>query len=443
MRFSLRSGVNLGVCVAASLALAVSLGVTAYADDDPPVPSTQQVEQARRDVAEKAQSVAQIRADLAAAKGQRDAAELAASIASEEYNGAMWRLSESRKASKVATARLAALRARVVAQGNAMKRLVVQSYQEGTQLNAMTAILDAEGPESVMGRQAVVDMAGDSMAAGLEKFSTLSGQAQVAEKQAKAAVKEQASLARDAEAARSAAIGAVNSAAALEAQISRKRDALVAELARSQNISIGLAKQRQSALEAIADQKAAAAANAKAQAAAKAAEQQRAAKQRAAEAKKAVTKAKRPAEQPESQDSSVPAVPATPPPPVDATPPPAAGGAAAAIAFARQQIGEPYRWGAAGPNSWDCSGLTMMAWSKGGKSLPHYSRAQFTAGTRIALSAVKPGDLYFWSSNGSPSGIHHVAIAIGGGQFIEAPRTGLDVRVNSIGNWFPTYAVRL
>jgi peptidoglycan DL-endopeptidase CwlO len=85
----------------------------------------------------------------------------------------------------------------------------------------------------------------------------------------------------------------------------------------------------------------------------------------------------------------------------------------------------------------------MVAWSKGAKSLPHYSKAQFTAGTRISLSAVQPGDLYFWSSNGSPSGIHHVALAIGGGRFIEAPRTGLDVRLNSIDNWFPTYAVRL
>ena len=443
MRFSLRSGVTLGVSVAAGLALGVSSGVTAYADDHTPVPSSQQVEQAQRDAAAKAQGVAQIRADLASAKGQRDAAELAASIASEEYNGAMWRLSESRRASKVATAKLAALRARVTAQRNAMKRLVVQSYQDGTQLNSMTALLDAEGPESVMGRQAVVDMAGNSMAAGLDKFSTLSGQAAVADKQAKAAVKEQASLARDAEVARSAAIGAVNAAATLEAQISRKRDALVAELARSQNISVGLAKQRQSALEAIADQKAAAAANAKAQAAAKAADQQRAAEQRAAEAKKAVKKAQSPPAEPVREDTSTPPPPSNPPPPVDTTPPPAAGGASAAIAFARQQIGEPYRWGAAGPNSWDCSGLTMVAWAKGGRSLPHYSRAQFTAGTRISLSAVKPGDLYFWSSNGSPSGIHHVAIAIGGGQFIEAPRTGLNVRVNSIGNWFPTYAVRL
>ena len=53
--------------------------------------------------------------------------------------------------------------------------------------------------------------------------------------------------------------------------------------------------------------------------------------------------------------------------------PPTSGDAAAAIAFARAQLGEPYKYGAAGPNSWDCSGLTMMAWQAGGKSLPHYS----------------------------------------------------------------------
>ena len=64
-------------------------------------------------------------------------------------------------------------------------------------------------------------------------------------------------------------------------------------------------------------------------------------------------------------------------------------------------------------------------------------------GTRIPLSQVQPGDLYFWSNNGRPSGIHHVALAIGGGRFIEAPRTGLDVRENSINTWFPTFAVRL
>ena len=67
---------------------------------------------------------------------------------------------------------------------------------------------------------------------------------------------------------------------------------------------------------------------------------------------------------------------------------PPSGGAQAAIAFARAQLGEPYVWGAAGPGSWDCSGLTMGAWPAGGKALPHYSVAQYEQSTPIAASAT-------------------------------------------------------
>ena len=437
MRFSLRPGVVAGVSIAATTTLALSLGV-AYADDKPTVPTTQQLADARKDVAAKAQGVEELRQQLAAAQSQLAAAQTAASVASEEYNGAMWRLAESRKASKLAAAKVVRLKARLDAQCDAMKRLVVQSYQEGTQINSMTALLDAEGPESLMGRQAVVDMAGDALAHGLEKFAQLSADAAKAKKQADAAAKEQEELAKQAEAARAGAIGAVSAATALQSRIAGQRDQLVAELARSQNISVGLARQRQQGLEAIAEQKAKAAENAKAKEAAEQAEKQ--AKNAQKDVRNAADVPSAPAQ---PQESTTPAAPITTPPPVSSNPPTPTKGAAAAIAFAREQIGEPYVWGAAGPNSWDCSGLTSAAWARGGKSLPHYSRAQFTMGTRIALSSVRPGDLYFWSNNGSPSGIHHVAIAIGGGQFIEAPRTGLNVRVNSISNWFPTYAVRL
>ena len=110
---------------------------------------------------------------------------------------------------------------------------------------------------------------------------------------------------------------------------------------------------------------------------------------------------------------------------------------------ARAQIGEPYRYGATGPNSWDCSGLTMKAWSAGGKYLPHYSVAQYDAGAPIPVSQAKAGDLLFWTSNGRPSGIHHVALYLGDGDFIEAPHTGANVRFNSIYAWYPDFAVRL
>lgn len=436
----MRSPLRSGVAATAAIATVLGLGIAAYADDAP-VPSTQQLADARADVQRKAQGVAALQAELDAAQADLRTAQTAASIASEEYNGAMWRLAESRKASEQAQAEAARLQDRVEVQRDGMARLVVQSYQEGTQLNAMTAILDADGPASIMGRQAVVDMARRTLEADMERFEELSATADQAKSRADQAAAEQEQLAAAARSARDAAVGAVSAAAGIEEQISSRRDALVAELARSQGISLDLARQRQAALEAEASEKAAAADRARAEAAAAAERDREAAEKAAEKAEEEAERAEDEAETP-APGGSTPAPKPAPEPP--SNPPPApSGGVKAALAFARAQIGEPYRWGAAGPNSWDCSGLTMKAWAQGGKSLPHYSKAQFEAGTRIPISAVRPGDLYFWSSNGRPSGIHHVAIATGGGDFIEAPRTGLDVRYNHVRNWFPTFAVRL
>jgi cell wall-associated NlpC family hydrolase len=102
-------------------------------------------------------------------------------------------------------------------------------------------------------------------------------------------------------------------------------------------------------------------------------------------------------------------------------------GASAAVNFARAQLGKPYRWGGAGPDSYDCSGLTMMAWRQGGVSLPHSSQAQYSGTTHVPLSAVQPGDLIFYYSD-----IHHVGIYVGGGQIIAATHTGSYVKTLSM-----------
>ncbi|CAA9391227.1 MAG: hypothetical protein AVDCRST_MAG32-2331, partial [uncultured Nocardioides sp.] len=117
------------------------------------------------------------------------------------------------------------------------------------------------------------------------------------------------------------------------------------------------------------------------------------------------------------------------------TPPSPSGGASAAIAFARAQIGDPYQWGAAGPDSWDCSGLTSGAWARGGRSLPHYSVAQYTQSTALSAGQLAPGDLVFWGSSSSASSIYHVALYVGGGRVIHAPRTGTTVREESMYSW--------
>jgi len=101
---------------------------------------------------------------------------------------------------------------------------------------------------------------------------------------------------------------------------------------------------------------------------------------------------------------------------------------AAAVFWAMKAIGRPYHYGAGGPDSFDCSGLTSWAYGKAGISLPHSSSAQISQGARISKSNLQPGDLVFF---GSP--IHHVGMYVGGGDFIEAPYTGMNVRVVSLG----------
>jgi cell wall-associated NlpC family hydrolase len=92
-----------------------------------------------------------------------------------------------------------------------------------------------------------------------------------------------------------------------------------------------------------------------------------------------------------------------------------------AIAFAYSALGTPYVWGGTGPGGYDCSGLVQAAWAAAGVSIPRDTYQQWAALPHIAASAIEPGDLLFYD------GIGHVAMYIGNGQIIDAPRTGLTV----------------
>ncbi|WP_030295007.1 NlpC/P60 family protein [Streptomyces sp. NRRL F-5681] len=97
------------------------------------------------------------------------------------------------------------------------------------------------------------------------------------------------------------------------------------------------------------------------------------------------------------------------------------------LAFARAQIGKPYVWGASGPASYDCSGLTQAAWREAGVTLPRTTWDQVEFGTRVATSDLKPGDLVFFYDD-----ISHVGIYKGEGMMIHAPKPGANVREESI-----------
>jgi len=114
------------------------------------------------------------------------------------------------------------------------------------------------------------------------------------------------------------------------------------------------------------------------------------------------------------------------PPAAEAPPaPPVRSGDAAsvAIAAARAQLGKPYVYGAAGPDSFDCSGLTQWAYGKAGIALSHYTGAQWNEGRHVSQSELAPGDLVFFYSD-----LHHVGIYVGGGEMIDAPHSGASVR---------------
>ncbi len=107
-----------------------------------------------------------------------------------------------------------------------------------------------------------------------------------------------------------------------------------------------------------------------------------------------------------------------------------------AVAYALAQVGDRYVAAASGPNSFDCSGLTMAAWRRAGVSLPHYSYSQYSSTRRVSRSELRPGDLLFYFGGSA----HHVSMYIGGGMMVSAsnPRDGVEV----IAAWGPWYGER-
>lgn len=411
----------------AGLALVLALGgsgAVARADEDP-VPSQQDVAAAEAAVSAQADSVQAVRARLAVANQRLEASAVAAAQAAEAYNGARWKAAQARRAARKASTRAAAAEAAVARQRDAYADAVVSSYELSPGLTALAAVVDADGLDAVLEQTTTARNATDAMDANYDDFRAASVVAQVARDQAERARRDADRAARQALAAKRSAQQAADAAAADAEAIAAEKTALIARLAELQHVSVDLAQRRQSALEARAAQAAAAAAEKQAQ-------------DEAETEAEAEEQAEKPAEPEAPAADPSPAEPpsATEPPP-PAEPPAPRSGAAGAISFARGQLGEPYRWGAAGPDSWDCSGLTMGAWRAGGISLPHYSVAQYEQSTPITASRLQPGDLVFWGSSSDPGSIYHVALYVGGGQIIHAPRTGRPVTEQSMYYWTP------
>ena len=261
---------------------------------------------------------------------------------------------------------------------------------------------DLSSAEQLVVRSVYVTMLASNRQDVIDRYKTAAAQAKTAEGQLAQAQGQAAAQVKQVKAAEQQVQQAQTQLQATYAQVNGQLTVLVAQAQAAAE-----AERQRQAQAALARQRAA-------QQAQLLAQQQAATRQSAA----AVT----PSEPSPPPAMSVP-VPAAPVP-VPAVAAPTGSGGSAAVAAAQTRLGDPYVWGAAGPNSFDCSGLTMWAWAHAGVSLPHYSGAQYDSTTHIPMSDLQPGDLVFFADPGE-----HEAMYIGNGQVIEAPHTGANVRI--------------
>lgn len=428
------------IACAAVLTLGVLTGPTASANPgDPPIPSKQAVASAQQRFLDAQNSVSGIESQLTAADEELQGLGVAADKASEAYDGAVYEWQQDQQAATAARHRAARATAQAA---NARARLAgyaVSHSTAGSAVSALSSAMSATGTTSLINSLAVTDQASAALASRFETWQAQSRLARVYRTQAVSALSAATAAKAAAGAAKQAAADAVAQQQSAVASITAQKSALVDALAAAQHTSVRLAADRAAGLERRREERLAAERAAALKAKREAERQARLAAERQEQRREERQREQQnPPGDPGQGNSgstgsgstgSSGSGTGTPP----QNPPP--GGAQAAISFAYAQLGDPYVYGAAGPDAWDCSGLTMGAWAAAGVSLPHYSVAQYADIEHISFDQLQPGDLVFWGSSSDPTSIYHVALYIGNDEIIQAPHPGAYVEVSSLYDW--------
>lgn len=429
-----------GLC---ALALAAGPIGTATAKPGPVYPSQQQVDAAKTKVSTTQNTVASLTSQYQAASARLESVQEAASAAGEAYNGAKLLLDQrTAAAAQAAQAATVAQSASDDAQ-TAIRQFAALAYQQDGSLGDVSAFMSASGPQDMVDRATALDTMGELRAAAYAKADAASQNATAAQRNATVAAGQQKQASDQAARALAAAQAQAAAAAAVATQIQGQQTQMARELAALQKTSVQVAQARQAGLRAEAIARAAAEEAARQARIAEANAQRERTRKAAVEAARAqaasdlaarqaaeATVARQAAEAAASRNKGSGGGSTTPSQPRPPVAPPPRGGVAAVIAYAQAQIDKWYVWGAAGPNTFDCSGLTLMAWRQAGVYLDHYTGSQYNQTRRVAIADLQPGDLVFYGDSGPTS--HHVGLYVGGGQMIEAPHTGAQVRYASI-----------
>ncbi len=457
-----RRAARAGITVLAGLGLVAGIAAPlSSAHADPVYPSADQVAGAQAAASSAADQVASLDQQLAASRDRLDALQQDAGNAAEAANGAQLQLEKAAAESADAQAKAATAQATADDATLTLSRYAAEVYQGGGDTGQLDIFFGGGGPQEVLDKASGIQAVGAERARMVQDAESARLLAANLKQVAAEAEGRRAVAAAAAKAAADKARQAAQDAVTQTAQIEQQQQQMMTQLAALQNTSVQLEQQRQAGIAAEQERQREearrAAAEAAAKAAAEAAAREAAARAKAAAEAEAAARTAR--EQKQAQAAAAKAAadkaaaeaaraaatpppvasrptttkPATKPPtttkPVP-TPPPPSGGVAAVIAFARAQLGEPYVWGGAGPNVWDCSGLTMMAWRQAGVSMSHYTGYQWAETDRVPISQLQPGDLVFYGTSGPNS--HHVGLYIGGGQMIHAPNPSTVVKIASI-----------
>jgi cell wall-associated NlpC family hydrolase len=394
-------------------------GATAYAAPDPDgFPSKDDIDKVKQKAATAADEAGRIEAQLAAANAELRQLDGRFQMAVETYNLARYQLGAADRAAKAAKVRAASARRAVEEKRRAVGAFAARTYQQGGEQARLSGLLSTSDPQQLIDRVAQAKHVSDAAAADLHKLQAARAVASVLDRQAATARKKQQATAKAADAAKAKAEQALAEQDRAVEAVERQKEAQLARLAELRHTSVKLTKQRQAGLEELARKRA---------------EEQRrkAAAEAARRAREAAERDRRNPSDTGGSDSG-------------GSDAPSGGQASEAVRYALSQVGEPYVFGADGPGTWDCSGLTMRAWEQAGVTMPHFARGQYWQSHHIGLGDLRPGDLIFWANDpGDSNTIHHVAMYLGTGRMVHAPRPGRSVEIQSM--WYmgtPTHYAR-
>ncbi|MCJ7827140.1 MAG: NlpC/P60 family protein [Demequinaceae bacterium] len=391
---------------AATLALAGLLLVLASpAAEADSYPGSSEVKAARAAVQKQTSTVAELDAAIVSLEKAMEAAEVAVYTAQEEYTQAQWENIEAQRQLFAANNR-ADEAERALGDARADLAIIAMlSYREGGSFGAFEAIMTADGFEDVIVRSEALDRASRDAALVIEQVRAAELVARTMRQFAEEAAESAVLAERTSREAYSAAVEAEKQAQVAFAETQATREEAIARLAQLRSVSWSLESQRQTGLAGD--------------------RQARAAREAALWAQLVASGSS--GSSGSSGNSNVTAVGGT-----------SVGTAAQgeiAVAFALAQIGEPYVYGAAGPNTWDCSGLTMVAWRTAGVSIPRSSKTQYNYLGKVPYSALRKGDLIFWGTNKQANAVYHATMYIGNNIIVEAPRPGYTVKTRDYRNW--------